>query len=113
MRFLAGFVGFYDTCVSCCPRVGIFWRCKFPRAQRHDATCMACQIPVALPTSSNVFHGVLELHVIRIAVTDSFHFSSIVELRRSTSTMPYFFLLRCFLHIRQIILPEKSGVDVA
>ena len=45
---------------------------------------------------TRVFHGVIELHVVRIDVIDVSQLSSIVELRHVYSPMPFFFLLRGF-----------------
>ena len=46
---------------------------------------------------TRVFHGVIELHIVRIDVIDVSQLPSIVDLRHFYSPMPFFFLLRGFL----------------
>ena len=85
--------GFDDTGVSCPSSVGMFITAGFTRqtGAAQFARHSGFQRYVQLVT--HVFHGVLELHAIRIDEIDRFQFSSIVELRLFKSPILLFLLL--------------------
>ena len=91
-----GVVGFNDTCVSCFTRLLVRapgLSVPMSNFARHGGFQRHFQL------FTSIFHGVLELHVIRIDLVSASQLASMAELRLFNSPMLLFLSLSCFRHV--------------